>query len=442
MADEPSPTITEEEGIYPGYQVPAPDSQPAIWQEICLLAEPLNKHCLKSIKAATAMAPVANQAIREVIDREKDDVVSVSSSEVSLTKNDVSSESIELSPGSKYKITYPVEVLSVQKMKKEEQVLKQKWYHPITVENRSVLLKATKKKSIQENNDESNKYHSLYGPWIHTDRLHPIYTKPTISAEPWYDSTAGHATEYRYMNAAKCRSLIFVLFDNSDRVLGDRCVVLDGDWLRPTIPPYVSLWCNKVVELRQRKNLDVWDLQSTRNTNFAVFHHVSDYEFDLFVVEAKRPGSSISDLYKLVGMMKNMLNELVKLGVREPCVCGLIVEGYLCRTHRMNIKAKHIYAMVQLSDFRLPNKPFEISCLGITMQNLWQIKSVLEIIVDMNKDINKCIERRKAHKSSSKRVASNRVIQGSDGNFQKEKKRVIDKQDKNGNTRNNGGSKK
>ncbi|KAG2216501.1 hypothetical protein INT45_006846 [Circinella minor] len=130
------------------------------------------------------MAPVVNKATRDIIDSEKNDVVSVSSSEVSLTENDVSSESIELSPGSKYKITYPDDVLSVLKMKKEEQTT-------ITLFQNSLT------------------FHVSRSVWSmdYTDRLHSIYTKPTISAEPWYDPTAGYATERRYMNTATCSIL-------------------------------------------------------------------------------------------------------------------------------------------------------------------------------------------------------------------------------------------
>ncbi|KAI7855361.1 hypothetical protein BDC45DRAFT_90671 [Circinella umbellata] len=65
----------------------------------------------------------------------------------------------------------------------------------------------------------------------------------------------------------KALSLICVfLFDNSASVLGDRHVDLDRDWLRPTVPPYVCSWCNKVAELRQRKNYDIWELRSLINT--------------------------------------------------------------------------------------------------------------------------------------------------------------------------------
>ena len=61
------------------------------------------------------------------------------------------------------------------------------------------ILKANLDTHIYQLQDLNGK---VYGSWVHTDRLRPIHTNSSISAEPWYDPTAARAIERRYMDAA------------------------------------------------------------------------------------------------------------------------------------------------------------------------------------------------------------------------------------------------
>ncbi|KAG2204945.1 hypothetical protein INT45_007404 [Circinella minor] len=106
MSNEHSTTISEEENFYSGYQelsTFALETQNPTLEGFALKYK-YEFYLLQENDLAKNMliAPVANKATRDIIDSEKDDVESVSSSEEARTESDVSFESVELSPSSKY----------------------------------------------------------------------------------------------------------------------------------------------------------------------------------------------------------------------------------------------------------------------------------------------------------------------------------------------------
>ncbi|KAI9494177.1 hypothetical protein BDB00DRAFT_787391 [Zychaea mexicana] len=73
-------------------------------------------------------------------------------------------------------------------------------------------------------------------------------------------------------------------------------------------------------------------------------------------------------------MLRGMINKLVELSVPNPTVCGLIVKGFKCTTYRLDLKAKHVYRMVELQEFLLPQESYQVGCLPTCIQALGQVK--------------------------------------------------------------------
>ncbi|KAI8136758.1 hypothetical protein BJV82DRAFT_675707 [Fennellomyces sp. T-0311] len=155
--------------------------------------------------------------------------------------------------------------------------------------------------------------------------------------------------------------------------------------------------------------------------DFTVFKDVFGHKYDLFIVEAKRPGSPVSDLFKMGRMMKAMLNELVLLGASQSTVLtnfnttkniGLIATGFVCTSYRMDMKAKHVYRMVELCAFRLPNSQYELVCLPLVMQGLEQVKNT---IMSVAEKIEECVDARRNKARLTNRIPLSWTVENSSG---------------------------
>ncbi|ORX42783.1 hypothetical protein DM01DRAFT_1400569 [Hesseltinella vesiculosa] len=138
--------------------------------------------------------------------------------------------------------------------------------------------------------------------------------------------------------------------------------------------------------------------------------------FDLGACEVKTMrGHSgiISDYTKLGLEMRDMLCELVKEGVDDPHVCGILVKGYSLETYVMDATYLPLYRMVLLDSVRLPDSLASFSLFPTVFRSILQIKNIaittakkLELV-----QLRASVGKRKADSASFQ--GSNRLIKWS-----------------------------
>ncbi|ORY98245.1 hypothetical protein BCR43DRAFT_457584 [Syncephalastrum racemosum] len=103
--------------------------------------------------------------------------------------------------------------------------------------------------------------------------------------------------------------------------------------------------------------------------DFAVYYPAPDDDiYDLVPFEIKSPNNlsdaeAESDLVKLGKEMKAALDRLVDLGLTNPVVGGVLVNGYAVSIFTMQLAAEGVYLMSTLVDFHLLRRPTDIMLL-------------------------------------------------------------------------------
>ncbi|KAI8076582.1 uncharacterized protein B0P05DRAFT_572252 [Gilbertella persicaria] len=110
-------------------------------------------------------------------------------------------------------------------------------------------------------------------------------------------------------------------------------------------------------------------------------------KFDLFLVKVKKLGvkssQMVDDVAKVANLMKLMINRLVLNGVPSPVVCGLVDDGTMMSTYKMQIKSNVKYDFIQMSYFHgarrlrdLAYLPGIVSSLGASS---WACKEKISV---------------------------------------------------------------
>ncbi|CAO3637363.1 unnamed protein product [Cunninghamella blakesleeana] len=104
--------------------------------------------------------------------------------------------------------------------------------------------------------------------------------------------------------------------------------------------------------------------------------------FDLFVAEIKPVNKNChsqlqSDFVKLGKQMKSMLDHLIKTGVNDPIVTGLLVDGYSCSTFMLSLKSDGIYILTELATFYLLRSPLDSPLIPTIAECFFQLKSLI-----------------------------------------------------------------
>ncbi|KAG1050497.1 hypothetical protein G6F43_007233 [Rhizopus delemar] len=126
---------------------------------------------------------------------------------------------------------------------------------------------------------------------------------------------------------------------------------------------------------------------------------VLGHRIDLFVVEIKPPNSSSGhhDFVKLAKEMMLMINQLIRLGLESPIVCGLWIDGYYCISLKMDLRANGIYRLVEVDKFELPKSTDDLTKVRTITQKLLKIKMLIDKVIA---DIERNIKKRKSYSSS------------------------------------------
>lgn len=87
--------------------------------------------------------------------------------------------------------------------------------------------------------------------------------------------------------------------------------------------------------------------------NYVLFVTQRSYRLDLTCAEAKSPSNRAvfpkSDLLKTGQEMRWMFNKLVREGIQNPVVGGILISGYDMHTFKMDMVDDSIYRLTELS---------------------------------------------------------------------------------------------
>ncbi|KAI9473770.1 MAG: hypothetical protein EXX96DRAFT_541437 [Benjaminiella poitrasii] len=111
--------------------------------------------------------------------------------------------------------------------------------------------------------------------------------------------------------------------------------------------------------------------------DYVVFITQRSHRLDLLCAEAKSPVSTIfpkSDLVKVGQEMRWMLNRLVREGVRNPVVGGIVISGFQVQTYKMELIDNGVYRIVELSKTLLFKNIHELILTPNILSNLLQLK--------------------------------------------------------------------
>ena len=81
-----------------------------------------------------------------------------------------------------------------------------------------------------------------------------------------------------------------------------------------------------------------------------------------------------SDLVKIGKEMKWMINNLIKRGTENPVVCGILLQGFVLTTYKMNLLYPKIYHMIGVKSVTLPKSLHEVTSLPPALKAMLQIK--------------------------------------------------------------------
>ncbi|CEP13904.1 hypothetical protein [Parasitella parasitica] len=70
-----------------------------------------------------------------------------------------------------------------------------------------------------------------------------------------------------------------------------------------------------------------------------------------------------------------MLDEILKIGVDDVSVLGILIEGKQMSTYAMNFKCG-VYRMIQLGEYNVITTQSELGCFGALFTGLMQVKNI------------------------------------------------------------------
>ncbi|KAI7847469.1 hypothetical protein BDC45DRAFT_562282 [Circinella umbellata] len=140
-------------------------------------------------------------------------------------------------------------------------------------------------------------------------------------------------------------------------------------------------WANGCLAGTKRKVAS--SLGTLFKPDFVVFMQHRQDRYGLAVSEIKSPCNANSnnviesDRVKMGREMKWMLNDLLKKGVHDPVVGGILLEGYKMKTYKMDLRYPQVYRMIQLSSVTLFDHLQGASMFPSILSNILQIKGII-----------------------------------------------------------------
>ncbi|OBZ81599.1 hypothetical protein A0J61_10353 [Choanephora cucurbitarum] len=125
-------------------------------------------------------------------------------------------------------------------------------------------------------------------------------------------------------------------------------------------------WCNKKLSICVLKPDYTLSIEGRQAVNV-----------EFFVVEVKTPSRNrnSNDFVKMGFILKFMLDNMVKHGMKKPKAFGLLVDGFNCYLYKMQLLYEAIYEMTEMESFALPRSADELPLLKDFLQSMLRVKA-------------------------------------------------------------------
>ncbi|KAI8347659.1 hypothetical protein BD560DRAFT_450411 [Blakeslea trispora] len=147
-----------------------------------------------------------------------------------------------------------------------------------------------------------------------------------------------------------------------------------------SVVPKYRTWSKKgVVEDTFKSNqiADTFDIILGQDNDDVLQWECEETPVEVFVMEMKAPtrNRNSNDFIKLGFTLKSMLDSVIKRGLRQPQVLGLLIDGHECFLYMMTIEHEAIYKMVELDAFSLPKAANELHLLKNLLEAIFRVKA-------------------------------------------------------------------
>ncbi|KAI9274527.1 hypothetical protein BDA99DRAFT_533160 [Phascolomyces articulosus] len=139
----------------------------------------------------------------------------------------------------------------------------------------------------------------------------------------------------------------------------------------------------------------VTNRQNSLIADYIISHKTSmGTSHDIIRVEIKPPHTSSSssqnqsDFVKIGKESKDMIDDLIVLGVEDLRVGGILIEGEDVSTYTMQLKCQDVYILRQYGQFRLLHSPQEVYAIPTIIEHIEQVANLVE---QTRQRIDQCI---------------------------------------------------
>ena len=103
---------------------------------------------------------------------------------------------------------------------------------------------------------------------------------------------------------------------------------------------------------------------------------------DVLAVEIKPPSQSShsqleSDFVKVGKELKDIIDDLVELGVDDPCAAGILIEGLKMTTYTMRLVSEGAYILLEHGQVSFLHSPQDVHCVPQIIEHLEQLSALL-----------------------------------------------------------------
>lgn len=160
--------------------------------------------------------------------------------------------------------------------------------------------------------------------------------------------------------------------------------VLENTFQHQHVTPFLEHAFNSAskITLREGESHLINDPTSLMADCIGSYKAITGDVFDILSVEVKPPTKSSqaqlqSDFVKLGKELKSIIDRLIGRGVENPTACGVLVEGYDCRTYSLRLVAEGVYLMVEHGCIQLLKSPQAVNSLPVIIEHLMQLRTLL-----------------------------------------------------------------
>ncbi|CAO3638230.1 unnamed protein product [Cunninghamella blakesleeana] len=94
--------------------------------------------------------------------------------------------------------------------------------------------------------------------------------------------------------------------------------------------------------------------------------------------------------------MRRMLNSLLNIEIECLVVCGLCVDGFVCKLYKLDIPFNEIYRLIEIDSFQLPRNMDDLVKTRSILISFFNIKDIIDTTA---KNLERMMKYRKTKKN-------------------------------------------